>query len=567
MVKRALLAILFCGSLIVAKAQLTTDQKISDFHSLADTFAKRYAIFDWKHTLFGVDPLNTGGWIERVKASKDDLEFYDLCVEYVAGLNDAHDGYSLPATFFAHLGFTVDIYDGKVLVESIDRRYIGPQNYVMAVGDEVLTVDFVPVQDLMTSFTKYAIAANPRSTMRAAASMMTRRPQALMPQAGSLGPSAIVTILHNGVETLQVFPWQKSGLAVTVLTAPPAVHSASINSALPAPDVKLGDWRAARQNFRVNADRFIAGMGEIAPVFRMPANFVQRLGKDEFDNFFSGSFQSGGKKIGFLRIPSFEMWYTGDLETEIPWLQANTDALIVDLMRNPGGYGCTAEDIAGYLMPHGFRGMTQEVQVTWTDILELTDELEWAKSFGSPEDVQAAEWMLNTVESAYRSNNGRTVPIPVCGTSVEKTPARDSAGKVIAYGKPVVLLTDDFSASAAELFAAMMQDNGRARLAGFRTMGAGGAVIGLPAGIYSEGAVSVTVSLLNRPRPIATAEYPAAPYIENIGVRPDIELDYMTAANLRSGGKGFFDSVTALTLDHIKGVALSRQFRRLFMKD
>jgi hypothetical protein len=77
----------------------------------------------------------------------------------------------------------------------------------------------------------------------------------------------------------------------------------------------------------------------------------------------------------------------------------------------------------------------------------------------------------------------------------------------------------------------------------------------------------VTVSLLNRPRPIATAEYPAATYIENIGVRPDIELDYMTAANLRSGGKGFFDSVTALTLDHIKGVALTRQFRRLFMKD
>jgi C-terminal processing protease CtpA/Prc len=89
--------------------------------------------------------------------------------------------------------------------------------------------------------------------------------------------------------------------------------------------------------------------------------------------------------------------------------------------------------------------------------------------------------MLSTVESAYRSNNGRTAPIPVCGTSVEKKPATDSAGKVIAYGKPVVLLTDDFSASAAELFASMMQDNGRARLAGLRTMGAGGAVIGLPA--------------------------------------------------------------------------------------
>jgi len=44
---------------------------------------------------------------------------------------------------------------------------------------------------------------------------------------------------------------------------------------------------------------------------------------------------------------------------------------------------------------------------------------------------------------------------------------------------------------------------------------------------------------MNRGEVITTSDFPPAPYIENIGVRPDIQVDYMTRANLLNGGAAF----------------------------
>ena len=67
---------------------------------------------------------------------------------------------------------------------------------------------------------------------------------------------------------------------------------------------------------------------------------------------------------------------------------------------------------------------------------------------------------------------------------------------------------------------------------------------GKPAGYYSEGFASVTIELLIRANPIVTADYPTAPLIENIGVRPEIQHDYMTMSNLLNGGKDFVNAFT-----------------------
>jgi hypothetical protein len=58
---------------------------------------------------------------------------------------------------------------------------------------------------------------------------------------------------------------------------------------------------------------------------------------------------------------------------------------------------------------------------------------------------------------------------------------------------------------------------------------------------------------MNRGRVIQTAEYPPAPYIENIGVRPDIPLDYMTRDNLMNGGASFVQSFTAAIVALARG--------------
>jgi C-terminal processing protease CtpA/Prc len=124
---------------------------------------------------------------------------------------------------------------------------------------------------------------------------------------------------------------------------------------------------------------------------------------------------------------------------------------------------------------------------------------------------------------------------------------------VIAYTKPLIVLVDEMSASGGDAFAATIQDNARGPLLGWRTMGAGGNVETWQAGSYSLGFTSVTESLMNRKDPVKTAEYPTAPYVENIGVRPDIEVDYMTVANLTQKGKPFVDAFVAAIVARIEG--------------
>jgi hypothetical protein len=51
--------------------------------------------------------------------------------------------------------------------------------------------------------------------------------------------------------------------------------------------------------------------------------------------------------------------------------------------------------------------------------------------------------------------------------------------------------------------------------------------------------------LMNRGRLVQAPGFPPAPYIENIGVQPDIVQDYMTRANLLSAGTPFRQAFTS----------------------
>ena len=121
-----------CLLAAVSPAQLSTDQRLADFRDLVDLYARRYASIEWKQTAIKFDPLNYAQWVPRINAVTDDLNFYDLMVEYAADLQDAHDQYLLPSDFEAYLGFTVDLYSGQVLIDSIDPSVLPPNQYIVA---------------------------------------------------------------------------------------------------------------------------------------------------------------------------------------------------------------------------------------------------------------------------------------------------------------------------------------------------------------------------------------------------------------------------------------------------
>src|SRR6266404_3967200 len=190
---RAMIAlVLFITS--AAAQNLTPSQKDSDFRYLASLYATYYAPYEWKKQLLGFDALDIKSWLSRVAATQTDLDFYEVCVEYVASLNDTHDHFTLPSDFVARLPITADVYDGKVLIETITRSALPLATYPFEVGDEIVSVDGKSADQLLGEFAKYATYANPISTRRLAATRIVSRVQSLMPHAPDVGDAATVVV-------------------------------------------------------------------------------------------------------------------------------------------------------------------------------------------------------------------------------------------------------------------------------------------------------------------------------------------------------------------------------------
>lgn len=557
--KRFSIALLVCISITPAFAQLTAEQKDADFRVLAGLYAKQYAPYEWKRQVFGVELLDIRPWLDRVAKTKDDLDFYEICVEYVAGLNDTHDSFSLPSDFVASLGFTVDLYEGSVLIDSVNRTRLPLRDYPFDIGDELVSVDGRDVELLLQEFSKYARHGNVRSTRRTAASRIVTRTQSRMPHATDVGESAkLVVHRQNGAIESYTAPWIKTGTPLRV--GPVPSPKAALAKFAAAEHQAEPDYMQALRELQysgVSEPYGVLGNASRTPTFGLPANFVQRLGRVAGDFFYSGTYEAGGFKIGYIRIPTYSVAsITAPLpqfEDEIGYFQQNTDGLIIDEMRNNGGLLCYGENIAARLIPYSFRPIGYELRVGWQRVNSFYNSLTAARSQGAEQWViDLYEGLFKEISAAYRENRGRTGAVPLCSPSMERLPATDRDGKTIAYTKPIMMLVDEFSLSTADSVPAMFQDAGRGPIFGYRTMGAGGTNVVVSAGAFSEGASGMTVGLMTRKNPIVTQDYPTASYIENIGVRPDIESDYMTKQNLLQRGRPFVDAFTAAMVEHIK---------------
>jgi len=566
---------------IPASAQLTVEQRLHDFENLAATYARRYAPYEWKRDLLGFDLLQIGPWLDRVAQSSDDLEFYEIMLEYVASLDDTHSSFSVPSTFFADLGFSVDIYDNRVLIESINRTRLPVLQYPFQIGDELISVDGSPVDVLMTEFSRFFKRANPVATRRTVADFLTRRPQSRLPRLVDLGDQAVVVIARQGgaQETFSI-PWVKTGNPLRVIGPTPSPSTSSLfavpgeGADLPSyyePWLELTNFRLPDNDPLLSGDtvlddgtvvprRYVLGLGSRTPVFvaGLPANFVQRLGRTPTEFHFSGTYEADGLRIGYLRIPNFappsEATATTELQNEIAYLEQNTDGLVVDVMRNTGG-GCYMLTAASYLIPTPFFFFGEEVRVTIARINGIAAALAAAINSGAPPFIiQIYQDILAQLQLAYSEGRPRTPPLPACSLQMHgNEPARDAQGNILAYTKPLIVLIDEFSISAGDIFPAMLQDNQRGPLVGTRTNGAGGSVSGFLVGTYSESVAGNTNTLVTRIAPVQVPGYPVAHYIENIGAHADIPLDYMTRANLLLGGRPFVDGFTGVIVNEIRG--------------
>ena len=254
---------------------------------------------------------------------------------------------------------------------------------------------------------------------------------------------------------------------------------------------------------------------------------------------------SNGVRIGLLRIPSMSppnvALVLQHLDQEIEFFNANTDALVIDVMRNPGGLVSFVEAISQRFMPGPFQTIGFEIRATAAWLFSFAAQLTNARlNPATPPDILAnLEANFNEVLRAYNEDRGRSAAVSLNATgslTLQPTP--------VTYTKPLMVLTDEFSASGGDMFPAIIQSNNRGPLFGMRTMGAGGSVVGFNGTAFTESFFRITVSLMNRGHLVHTPDFPPAPYIENIGVRPDIVKDYMTRENLINFGAPFVQAFT-----------------------
>jgi hypothetical protein len=567
------------GALVLAgtglMAQLTPEQKSIDFQTIASLYAKQYAPYEWKRDNLGFDLFNLRPWLERARQTKTDLEYLDLVAEYTASLQDIHSYYIANSDFTADLHVYADIYDGKVLIEQIDRTYLPASRFDFTVGDEIVQFDGKPVAEAIRAIVKLSSFANPRSTQRWATDQLVYRQQAYLPSAVELGDSATILVRRqDGSEKSYTIDWEKSGTPLRKLGPLPNFRlgrtggrdegpavlpeaSAPDDGSIPA---YRQPWISLQRHVNRRMVQSLRGFDARNPIYRMPTGFVQRLGRLNADYFYSGTYTTGGKRVGLIRIGTFTPNSFGliaaavnQFSQEITFMKANTDVLVLDVTRNAGGYACYAELLLQLVINKPFQTIGMEIRPN----LELIRAFEFsvldAQDFGEEWEVNLYTALLKDMQTAYSENRGRTGPLPLCGPGLDIEPAKDRTGASLAYNKPILLLTDEFSTSAADTFAAVMQDAGAAKLFGYRTSGAGGNTQDFGAGFFSEGNASVTQMMTVRPKMHAAPGFPASRYVENVGVQPDIEYDYQTRENLVGNGAPFVDAFLKAALELVPG--------------
>ena len=588
------LAALVCLA-CVSPAQLTHQQKQDDFRQLVGMYDKHYAPYAWKRDAFGFDLLQMQPWFEQVNSSKDDLAFYDICLRYVASLNDSHDEFTLPSGYEAYVPITADIYDGRVLIDFIDRTALDVKTYPFAIGDEILALDGRTVADWIASLGVYSAngRGNPVSRDRIAVAAMLDRYQGWNTYASDIraGDKAILLVKsQNGTTSTYAVPWVTIALPFTQQGRVPnpggkpfSVKTAFSESPVKRPMREIGrattnEWgiwtgeeapheatqvprgmeklESAQDFSALMPDHVVAGslapFSSKFPRFNPPPGFRLRLGARSTDEFVTGTFPAGNKLVGFIRSPSFspasQTNALAQFRSEIQFLQQNTSGLVIDLLGNGGGSLCYTNSLVQYLSPQPFQTVSVKLRATEQWLLTLESLLVSLESKGgSQADIDITNEWIEQTQAALAQNRGDTDPIylysPVLcngGGGLVYPPATLN-GNNIAYTKPILLLTDSFTLSAAESFSAILQDIHRVSVYGTRTDGGGGNVVAYnyATGAYAEGSIRVTQSLEVRNHDITTPDLPPAPYIENIGIQPDFFADYQTKTNLLTGGRPF----------------------------
>lgn len=267
---------------------------------------------------------------------------------------------------------------------------------------------------------------------------------------------------------------------------------------------------------------------------------------------------SAGRKIGYIRIPDYNGGPKGTEEFAIliSKMENETEALIIDQQGNPGGSAFYMYSLLTLLTDKPMATPHHKIAITQEDVFAALQTLEEIKAFGgSMPNLAESDAMLDGYPATWENmalieeychfiieewKEGNYITDPIYLSAIDEVLPHPSG---LAYTKPILVLVNELDMSCGDFFPAILQDNGRAKIMGTRTGGAGGFVLQYrfdnPFGIA---AISMTGSI---------AERPIQKKIENLGVTPDVEYQ-LTVEDLKNNYAPFMDAIQAEVAEMLK---------------
>ena len=224
------------------------------------------------------------------------------------------------------------------------------------------------------------------------------------------------------------------------------------------------------------------------------------------------------KSIGFLRIPSFFIErkdYEKTMEAfsrTLAELQQRSDVLVLDVTFNDGGDVEYAAALLALLMESDFTPNQYR-------LLASEDELKYWQSVRAAQKTNEIKEKFNfiiaQIKEALARGDRLTKPASFSG-------AASSPGRGI-YTKPIVLLVNEFTASAADVFSVYMKDLNRATLVGQTTM---------CGGTHARDSLTLPVTGIRVKVPKVLFCRPDGTAFENVGAVPDREYSIRAQEDL-----------------------------------
>lgn len=537
---------------------------VRTLHQVASIFAEQYAPLDLKKGLFELDLKREYDKAKAAILADPDIttrKFQDLLATLVAAMRDYHVSISFHSTESSKLPFSVAGAEGRYFLTFIDREKLPKEVFPFEMGDELVSFAGKPTAEAVKAIAARMTPNVAETDMRMAELFLTNRRRARGDNDIPQGAADLV-IRRKGDFYKVRLPWDYTPELI-------AQDVPARNAGMLEPEGFDGAGPVSAGFFSSVGKAIVAAVHPLIDLFaNMRAesadnpfmigarkSFVPRLGKvlwrsDEDSHFDAYIFETkDGKKKGYVRIAAYDGDYAEVREFAklMEKFQAETDALVIDQVSNPGGsvfylYALASHLTDKVLVAPRHRMIIGEADAHQSAELLLTlmrnqknppkekkkvkegEEEEPPNAGGYPITAKFMQLMVRSAQyilQQFTEGKRYTGLIHVSGVD-DIDPAPKASER---YTKPILLLTNALDFSGGDFFPAILQDNKRATIIGVRTAGAGGIVRSFSVNQFGIDRLSATTSL---------AERPNGKPIENLGVTPEIPYE-ITARDLRTG--------------------------------